>query len=56
MQGSSQAIHSSAEGEVGVRQGTAYQVTSVCADVSTLMVTGKEEKHTKKIRLRSKDT
>ncbi len=54
MQGSSQAIHSSAEGEVGVRQGTAYQVTSVRADVSTLMVTGKEGY--KKIRLQSKDT
>lgn len=42
VQRSCQAVHSSTEGEVGVGQSAAHQVTGVCADVSTLMVTGQK--------------
>lgn len=41
VKGSSQTVHSCAEGEVGVRQGTAHQVAG---HVTTLMVTVAKEK------------
>lgn len=39
VQRTSQTVHGSAEGQVGVRQGTTHQVAGVSADISSFMVT-----------------
>lgn len=39
MQRAGKAIHGSAEGQIGVRQGTAHQVAGVGADIASFMVT-----------------
>lgn len=47
MQRTSKAIHGSAEGQVGVRQGAAHQVAGVGADVASFMVAVRERGTTK---------
>lgn len=44
MQRTSQTIHGSAEGEIGVRQGTTHQVAGVGTDIASLVVTVTLEK------------
>lgn len=45
MQRTSQTIHGSAEGQVGVRQGTTHQVAGVGTDITSFVVTVTLEKH-----------
>ncbi len=45
----SQTVHSSAKGQVGVRQGTAHQVAGVGTDVASFMVTVTSQKHIYKL-------
>ena len=41
MEGSSQTIHTASEGQVGIRQSTAYQMACVGTHITTLVVTEK---------------
>lgn len=45
MQRTSQAVHGSAEGQVGVGQGAAHQVAGVGADVASFVVAVAAETH-----------